>query len=380
MGDGSQPAVNFYYMAFFVKLFSINNTVFAMRFSNSLWAIGVLLTFFFILRKETSKTVSLFVTIMMGTSIWFMNFARNGWFNLGTVFFGLLMIYFLEIGLKKTYHKYLFLSGFFAGIACYGYFSGKIFPIAAFIFLFSQCKYFKFGLFFLASFFITVIPLLSQITSYPDVYFRRTNSTFIGNQISQENLPKTIIDQTKKTMSGVVFFQNNFVGQGSENPRYYPIKTPLLNSLTKILFWFCLLFALIKRSPIKIWLLIYVLTIVIGLMTIDAPNPARMIAVLPYVFFIIGSSLDKVYNLVKNKYVKNIVFFLLFIIYLVFLVKDQNLYWQWTQSKGLAQARQPAIEYNEFIPWQNYQIKIIREGRNPITNYEWYNLRNNILK
>jgi len=70
----------------------------------------------------------------------------------------------------------------------------------------------------------------------------------------------------------------------------------------------------------------------------------------------------------------------LLIVYLVFLVKDQNLYWEWTQSKELSQARQPAIEYNEFTPWQDYQIKIIREGRNPITNYEWYNLRNNILK
>jgi hypothetical protein len=380
MGDGSQPAINFYYMAFFVKLFNIDHAVFALRFSNSLWAISVLVVFFLLLKNKTSEMLSLFITIMMGTSIWFMNFARNGWFNLGCVFFGLLMIYFLEIGLKKINSKYLLLSGLFAGVACYGYFSGKIFPVAAFLFLFSQRKYFKFGLFFLVSFLITIIPLLFQISSHPDVYFRRASTTFIGNQSSQENVSKMIFDQVEKTISGVIFFQKNVVGQGTENSRYYPVKTPLLNSLTKILFWFCLLFALVRRVTIKIWLLVYALTIAIGFATIDTPNSARLITILPCIFFIIGSSLNNAYNLINNKWVKNILLSSLFITYLCFLVKDQNLYWQWALSEELARARQPAIEYSEFISWQSYQIKIINKGYDPITNYEWYNLRNTILK
>jgi hypothetical protein len=59
---------------------------------------------------------------------------------------------------------------------------------------------------------------------------------------------------------------------------------------------------------------------------------------------------------------------------------DINLYFKWMNEPYEYNARQPGITYKEFPVWQNYQISLIKDGKRPIVNQEWYQIRDYLLK
>jgi hypothetical protein len=228
-------------MAFFVKLLGLSKMVLAIRVSNVFWAMGVLLVFYLLLEKKIPSQLSFLTTLLMGTSVWFLNFSRNGWFNLSAVFFGLLMIYFLERKPKDQKSKDIFLAGFFAGIPCYGYFAGKIFPLAASIWfvlkiilrrknLLEEIK--KFVIFLLALT-ITLTPLIFTANRQRETFFRRPAATFILNiktpYYGYQKMGDILIYQTKETIKGLLFGEGSSIGKGAENLRYSPAKTSLVD-------------------------------------------------------------------------------------------------------------------------------------------------------
>jgi hypothetical protein len=114
--------------------------------------------------------------------------------------------------------------------------------------------------------------------------------------------------------------------------------------------------------------------------TIDAPNLSRSIPVLPFIYLLAGIALNELIKITKRKL--SLVTVTAILIIIVSLISAYNIrhYFSWIQSSQVAQARQPAIEYEEFSAWQNYQIQRIKNNETPITNYDWYQIRSTIFK
>ena len=97
-------------------------------------------------------------------------------------------------------------------------------------------------------------------------------------------------------------------------------------------------------------------------------------------YFIAGVFTQKIFILLQylTKQTQTVVFMFLFIGILLFLT-DTISYFKWMKEDSLKNARQPALTYEEFSLWQDYQIERIKNNKNPITNYEWYEIRKKLI-
>src|SRR3990167_3117762 len=119
MGDGSQPATNFYWMSFWIQNVGLQNSILGMRLSTAILSIFGIIAFYYLLSRRIPPFLSFFTSLLLATSVWYMNFARSGWFNLGAVLWGLLMVFYIEKGLEEKKLRWFGLAGLFAGIASY---------------------------------------------------------------------------------------------------------------------------------------------------------------------------------------------------------------------------------------------------------------------
>ena len=116
-------------------------------------------------------------------------------------------------------------------------------------------------------------------------------------------------------------------GGREENPRYLPLKAPPVNTFVRIVFLIGLVVSFYRPKKMFVWLSIYVLGIIFGqILTVNPPNGARGLVMLPaiYVFFALG--LFKLYTASgKNK----LVLALLAIVSLLYCYLDFSYYQDW---------------------------------------------------
>ncbi|MCL5783939.1 MAG: glycosyltransferase family 39 protein [Patescibacteria group bacterium] len=381
LGDGSQVALNFYWMALWVKIFGLNNAIFGLRFSSGLWGTFVLIIFYYLMKRCTTAPISFFTTLLLGTSIWYLNFARGSWFNLGAIFLGLMMIYFWEKALQENKQRWFALSGLFAGLACYSYFGGKIYSLAAIFYLVIDSlsskqplteikKYFV----FLKVFFLVLIPLIIVVLTHPLDYFGRPSMVFIFTW-SQGNI-NLVYNQFKQTLLGLTFLDGSVIGQGVENLRYFPSHQTVVDPVIKILFFTEVVLAIRHKIKIGIWWLVYILSLIfLSAMTIDSPNLARAITVLPFIYFIAGLALNQIFIFLQKKFNFKQEALILCLVSFPLIWINVSGYFSWIQSPEVAQARQPALSFTDFPSWQSYQIQRVSQGLDTITIQQWEALK-----
>lgn len=389
MEDHTKTALNFYWMGTWIKLFGLNNTIFAMRFSIVIFSIGTLIVFFELMNKRTNITISLLITLLLGTNVWFMNFARSGWLNLVSVFWGITMIYFLEKAIEKQSVKIFFLSGVFGGLSCYSYLSGYIFPISALIFLTFRIfkskkrrKSIKQVIFYFIGFIPIILPIAIMAILIKNDFFLRPQVVFVFNNHSP--FIPLLITQITEVVKGLLFLDGNSIGKGIENLRYFPANASIADSFIRILFLSGVIYMtynFFKKPYLNIWLIIYVITLgTVGVLTDNPPNLARTILILPCIYFLSGVMLFNIINFLKKIIGYRVAFLIVIPIVLLISYTNVSSYFKWSGSEEVAYYRQPAIDYYEFSVWQEYQINLIRNGKRPIVNQEWYQIRNYLLK
>lgn len=381
LGDGSQPATNFYWMAIWTKIAGIPQVVFGMRLSTVIWSLLLLVVFYYILKKRTSSIVSFFTTSLMATNLWYLNFTRNGWFNLGALFWGLLMIYFLEKGQEEGKLRWYGVAGLFAAIASYGYFAGKIYPLAALIYLslivainkFSLQKIKALTLFSLTTLTL-LIPLFATINTHQDKFFQRPTAVFIFN--SQQDVLSVFTNQATKIVQGLIFLDGSVVGKGIENLRYHPPQTSVVDPFIRVLFILGLVIAISLRFKIALWWITYFLSLLIlGTLTIDAPNLARTVTIIPFIYLIVGLTLHEAIKRVPSNFSIKVIVISLVIITLSVAYFNVSHYFSWASSREVSEARQPALSYEEFPTWQRHEINLIKTEQSPITLQQWWQIQ-----
>lgn len=384
--EDTKTAVVFYWMALWIKIFGLQYTVFAMRFAIAITATMLLVIFYCFSERFLNPFISFMFTLLLGTSVWYINFARSGWFNITAVMAGMGMVYFLEKGKQSGKTKYFLAAGIFAAFCFYGYLGGYIYPAAAVLYIlfdlvfhFSKIKLKLYGIFFAVTA-AGLMPVLWSILFLPNSYLLRPTVVFIYQKnMTVGQVVVALGQQIRDVIQGLVFLDGGAIGKGFENLRYYPSKISIVDPMIRVLFLAGIIYSIFtRRFPSKILLLVYIMTLLtVGALTVDAPNLARTLPALPFIYFTAGFALSKIYKMFICKYPGLTVNLSLCVLTILLALLNIRFYFMWATNPSTAQARQPAIEYSEFFKWQDYQVSLIKSGGWPINNYQWYEIRKN---
>lgn len=305
-----QPAFSVYKGAAFIRLFGFNIT--AIRLPSALISTLALIPFYFLLRRQLLPIPSLLATILLATSVWYLNFSRSGWNNIDICFYMLMTMLFLVRGIEavlsetpsRRYKAVQFaLAGFFCALGLYGYPGGRaiILGIATSLpvvlwFHRKQWKTLLFG--YVLLFFVTIVTFAPQgayILSTWGGFNQRTGVVLIFNNAAYQADPLgTMLRQLERNILG--FWVERIVN----TPQYTPVNEPQLDRLAGMLtlLGMVLTFILSRfRRRYETWLWWLMLLSGWGLMqllTVATPNSARGIGYLPALMFFAGVSLDTI--------------------------------------------------------------------------------------
>jgi 4-amino-4-deoxy-L-arabinose transferase-like glycosyltransferase len=369
-GDGSTAGVNFYPVAFLVKTFGIANSIYYFRFFIAFCSILAVISFYLILKSHVNSFIAFCFSLLLSSNYVFINFSRTAWINEITIFTILVLILFLLKFYETKGKKWLILSGIMSGITLYGYHYGRIFVIFLILFMFINAilkknadLFKKVLLFTLITFSISLPFLYNVILNNGEAVLRRPEATFAFSQSktlgSQTTVSNIFFQQLDYTLRGFILLDSSTMSRGMENMRYVPLFT----------------------SPVNYIIQIYIVLIsafFTEFLTDLPPNFSRGLIYIPLIYFIASLSGNKIFNLIK-KYNKKFAIFIFLLVTLILAYYDISRYFTWMEKASLYDARQPAITYQEFPYWQKYQIERVSSGLNPITNYQWYNIRSEYI-
>jgi hypothetical protein len=400
-GDGSQPAVNFYYMAGFVKLLGEDNAIVAMRLSSGLMSLVGIVAFYFYLRLKARPWPSLLATALLGTNFVFLNFSRGSWLNAATISFGILSFLLLELALAK---RRLWLSGaagFAAACAVYGYTAGKVFPLASLAYLaylgLRQRLHWRtalaHGLVFNVVLLLVFLPQLVAISQDFEGYTYRARTTFIGDEwgrgvanllrnkdfedpyYGETDMKAILWHQVAFSTRGFVFLDPAVGGEGRENARYGPTDEAPVDVVTRILFFLGIAAVLFVHRRDIVQPTIALLGMIVGMEIIVTlpPNYARGLFLLPFIYLLVGVVLDKAWSLPWTGNLGRAIIVVGVALLALFNVQH---YFDWGRSAELAEARWPSIQYQEVPLWVETEKQNLREGKPDlhIHTEQWQNL------
>lgn len=300
----------FYILLASLKTFGVNT--FAIRFPAAAFGILSVLFFYLIMKRvfkqsnnETMKQwFPFFLTLILLTSHWFLNFARFSFEATFLLFLELVSIYFL---ISK---KFLLISGLFAGLAFLSYIPGRIFFLLPLLFLTLETlrtlKLYKL-VYFLIPFIIIATPLTNYLINNKD--------TRIDQQFFLKNHEMTINQKISGLWQNISSTALMFNIKGDVNGRHnYPNK-PALNPILGLLFLSGLIISIkdFKNLYNKLFLLYFLISLFPALMTYpwENPNMLRTFTVLPSVVYFIGNATiilcAVVHKIIKNKLLRYLI-------------------------------------------------------------------------
>lgn len=386
MGDGSIAGLFFYWMAFWIKIFGLQNTIVALRFSVVILSCLALIPFYLILRRRTSLFIATLFTFLFSANLVFLNFSRTAWANMGIILTGLWMIYALEKAEIRKSLVWYSLAGFFAGLTLYGYQYGRVLIAGIFIYFLIKItvkhnrtkKYlYSTSLFFLVTF-LTILPFLMNIfLTNDESLLRRSRSTFAFTQekIQDRGFYTIFTNQAIATFQGFILLDEHVMARGVENARYSPPNKSIVGNAIQIIFIAGFLCAIGFREKISYWWIIFITTLLVQILSDIPPNLSRGLFYIPFIFVISAIFIFRIITYIKSSKIKRYVSIFIAVIAFMTCLSNVHTYFFWSISQDAIDARQPAINYGEFDVWQSYQIERVKKGLYPVTNYEWYEIR-----
>ncbi len=297
----------FYIILLSLKTFGVN--VFALRFPAAIFGIMSVIMFYLIIKGVFQQLnngvikqfLPFFLSLILLSSRWFLNFARFSFEATFLLFLELVSIYFL---ISK---KSLFFSGLFAGFAFLSYTPGRIFFILPIGFII--LKWYRRGmsrlynkiiiknlLLFLIPFIIIITPLTS--------YFLTNKDIRIDQQFFLRNREMTVNEKVNGLWNNISSTTLMLFTKGDMNGRHnYPGK-PALNPVLGILFIIGLIISIknFKNLFNKLFLLYFLISLFPAILTYPWENPSmlRTFTVIPSVIYFIGNTIYHLGSIVQR--------------------------------------------------------------------------------
>lgn len=373
------PALNVHLMAAFVRLFGAS--VVGMRMAVVFTSTLALVPFYMLCRRVVSPQSSILATMLLSTSLWYLNFSRTAWSNVHVVLFGLSGVLFLLEAVDRRRWQLFALAGAGLALTLYGYYAGRAVVAAVLLFLPTslamQPRRLRGstlrGYLLMLGVAITVfLPQGLLIASNWDYANTRVSSVSIFNQqppyLGESDPARLLMQQAARVVRGFVLLDGGMF----HTPRYTPEGVPPLDYGSGLLYVGGLILGLSILRETAIWYLLAGATLVLTqVLSIGTPDTGRAIFLAPVCYLFVGVSLDALsrWRVVRRAHSLLPV--------LVFGLVVYNLWWyfDWARQPTTAAARQPAVEYSEYHRWLEMQMARASRGEPGFTVTEWHQMR-----
>ncbi len=305
----SQPALSIYKQAAFIAVFGFN--LMALRLPSAVMSSLALIPFYILLRRQFSVLASFLATILLATSVWYLNFSRSGWNNVDICFYMLAAMLFLVLALDsladagRVRWRGWFdfgAAGFFCALGLYGYPSGRaitvavaaFFPVALLLNR-ARGKALAVGyLFLLAVEAATFAPQAVYIARNWEWFNGRSKVVLILNDPGYKADPiGTMLHQLNRNIRGP------WDGRVNNTAQYSPVGEPQLDRTSGCLVAVGMALTLLLgrlRSRPETWLWWLMLLTGWGLTqltTVGTPNGARGVGYMPTLVYFAAVALDE---------------------------------------------------------------------------------------
>ncbi len=388
-----QPAFSVYMMSGFVSVFGA--TVTAMRLPSALFSCLALVPFFLLLRRQFSLAATALATMLLATSLWYLNFSRSAWENVHVAFYMLGAMFFLLLALdrvkegNKQWRAWLYfaISGFFCALGLYGYFAGRAillampvyFPIAAWFYR-RQWKSVLAGFLLVGTVAVLLfLPQLLIIVQNWNLFNYRAASIFIPNTPQFASNPLgTLWEQVSRNALGP------WVGSVNMTGRYTPFGEPQLDLVTGLLVLAGMVLSLVwpalRRRPETWlwWVMLLVGWTLTQVLTTRTPDGARGVGWLPALFFFAACAIEGLVSLVAHLPVdlqRRVAVGAASVGLMLVAFGNVVHYVEWQNSPATHFYRQPWIETDRFASFAAEVKQRAQSNATRLTWGEWQELK-----
>lgn len=308
----SQPAFSIYKGAAFIALFGFTMT--AIRLPSALISALALLPFYFLLRRQFSVTASLLAAVLLGTSVWYLNFSRSGWNIVDLCFFLLMAMLCLLRALDATASEapprrpwiYFATAGFFCALALYGYPAGRAVSVAVAAFLpvallhhrrHARTVLLGYVLLFAVEALVFTPQALYAIRNWELFNGRTGVVSLLNNPDFQADPAGTLLHQLSWNLRGP------WDGRVNNTPQYSPAGKPQLDRLSGLLVLAGMALTVIlhpyrnRPETWLWWLMLLSIWFFTQILTANTPNGARGLAYVPALYYFAAAGLDGILRL-----------------------------------------------------------------------------------
>ena len=366
------PSLSLHAAAPLVALFP--DSALGLRLLSALTSVAALLPLYALYRRSLGAAATLLSLLLLSTSVWYLNFSRSGWENVHVVPLTALAFWLLARALEGGGWRYWALSGVAASLGLYAYFAGRAILVAllayAPIALWQHRErlgrvaagYALLGV-VSVSLFVPQLPAIKRSPALFNVraervsvlaaadtgYFGRVGAlSVLGYQVWRN--ARFFFDGD--ALDGPAYSPPEQLLQDTR-PRYSPFGRPLLDPLTGLLFAAGLVLSL--RHPGRNamwWVMLLAPWLLTQVLTINTPDAARGVGMLPGIYFFVGMALDRAwralprFEVLRAAVVGAVV---------VTSVLTTAAYFRWAASPQALYAREPAVPLERFEEWSDLQ-------------------------
>lgn len=378
------PAFSMYISSAFVSIF--NNDALGLRFSSAAFSTLALVPLYALYSQWVSRPAALISLLLLSTSVWYLNFSRNGWENVNVVLVTAAAAWCVVRALETREWRFWALAGAASAAGLYSYFAGRavlpaLLGYAAFAAWSTRDRARTLaGFALLAGVAVSLfIPQLPSIAQNPQQFNRRAervsvlqaSSDYLGHRGAPEVLAYQVWRNARFFFDGSVLDGPAYSPPEQRltdtRPRYSPFGKPLLAPLTAALFLLGMIVCALRRKAALWWLMLLVPWVLTQVLTTNSPDAARGIGMLPAVYFFVAAGADQLWRLRVGRCVRPA----LLAGAAVTALFTATGYFQWAASGPALAARQPSVSLAELPAWRAAQVDRVSRGYPPLTVTQW---------
>jgi len=303
-GLTQMPALFFYLVAAALKVGG--DTIESVRGLSALLGTLAIPAFYLLVRRVATRPVALAAAVLLAGSRWHITFSRVGFTGVFNPLLEILAAFFLLRAIETGRWRHFAALGVVVGVALQTYYAFNLFPIVLAAIL--AARYFTLrrprprigrvaaglALAVLVAA-IVLAPLITFAIREPQTFFQRTSTVGIWN-------PAHNLDFWPTLRAHIRYHLQMFNFIGDVNGRHNIPDAPQLGPIAGVLFLLGLAATLARPLswPGAAWLVWWVVMLLPGILTIEAPQAYRTIGVVPVLYLIAAQGLQLIVDLARG--------------------------------------------------------------------------------
>lgn len=377
------PAFSVYVISLFMRILGLS--IVGMRMASVVLSVGAVIVFYLFARRDLSEFASLWGTLLLSSSLWYLHFSRNGWDNIQVSLFTVGAALFLDLAIRQKNWRFYVSTGVFTSLGLYGHSAGRpiilailgYLPLALFLNPRDRKQILKGYAIILLTAMILFLPQVKIIWERWEYFNTRVQSLWIWNverpYLGDSSTTQILLHQVERTLRAF-FLMDPRVNAYGLNQKYLRLGWAFLDPLSSVLYWVGLVTSLCmwKRTALW-WCFLVVLLFPIQILSSGTPDGARAIGAAPFLYLFIALGIDRI--LYWGRRHRRVVAGLFAVVLSVAVAINLWAYVDWMESPTAAKERQPGVEVEEFETWQRLQIEAAKKGAGGFNVREWHEMR-----